>query len=185
VEEVARNPSPSALGFNLKNLFSWPERDFVNLDSLPCGRYEQAEPVLVLLVSKPRKRLSLTGSAQICGNGSPGCLPAGQLQRAPGTCRTSAGYEVRRCRRRVAPRVGEVARSSKSASCCGGAAFFALNLCERLLERGTDLVRVDNFFAGGKRNISHNVCGDMYTTYGEHGSGRITGDCIVIHLLSV
>jgi hypothetical protein len=35
VEDVARSPTPSTLEFNLKNLSSWAERDFVNLDSLP------------------------------------------------------------------------------------------------------------------------------------------------------
>jgi hypothetical protein len=31
-------------------------------------------------------------------------------------------------------------------------------------ERGTDLVCVDNFFVGGKRNIAHSAYGDAYTT---------------------
>ena len=37
----------------------------------------------------------------------------------------------------------------------GGAGFLGSHLCERLLERGADLVCVDNFFTGAKRNIEH------------------------------
>jgi UDP-glucuronate decarboxylase len=37
----------------------------------------------------------------------------------------------------------------------GGAGFLGSHLCERLLERGADLVCVDNFFTGAKRNIGH------------------------------
>jgi len=37
----------------------------------------------------------------------------------------------------------------------GGAGFLGSHLCERLLERGADLVCVDNFFTGAKRNIKH------------------------------
>ena len=37
----------------------------------------------------------------------------------------------------------------------GGAGFLGSHLCERLLERGADLVCVDNFFTGAKRNIAH------------------------------
>src|SRR5229473_6534031 len=36
-----------------------------------------------------------------------------------------------------------------------GAGFLGSHLCERLLERGADLVCVDNFFTGAKRNIAH------------------------------
>jgi UDP-glucuronate decarboxylase len=37
----------------------------------------------------------------------------------------------------------------------GGAGFLGSHLCERLLDRGADLVCVDNFFTGAKRNIAH------------------------------
>ena len=37
----------------------------------------------------------------------------------------------------------------------GGAGFLGSHLCERLLERGDDVVCVDNFFTGTKRNIVH------------------------------
>jgi len=36
----------------------------------------------------------------------------------------------------------------------GGAGFLGSHLCERLLERGDDVVCVDNFFTGAKRNIA-------------------------------
>jgi UDP-glucuronate decarboxylase len=41
----------------------------------------------------------------------------------------------------------------------GGAGFLGSHLCERLLERGADLVSVDNFFTGAKRNIAHLIGG--------------------------
>src|SRR5271156_3702141 len=37
----------------------------------------------------------------------------------------------------------------------GGAGFLGSHLCKRLLERGADVVCVDNFFTGAKRNIEH------------------------------
>src|SRR5260370_12532437 len=37
----------------------------------------------------------------------------------------------------------------------GGAGFIGSHLCERLLEIGCDLLCVDNFFAGTRRNIEH------------------------------
>jgi UDP-glucuronate decarboxylase len=36
----------------------------------------------------------------------------------------------------------------------GGAGFLGSHLCERLLERGDDVVCVDNFFTGAKRNVA-------------------------------
>jgi len=37
----------------------------------------------------------------------------------------------------------------------GGAGFLGSHLCERLLEKGFDVLCVDNFFTGSRRNISH------------------------------
>lgn len=37
----------------------------------------------------------------------------------------------------------------------GGAGFIGSHLCERLLEQGHDVVCLDNFFTGTKKNISH------------------------------
>jgi len=37
----------------------------------------------------------------------------------------------------------------------GGAGFIGSHLCDRLIERGDDVVCLDNFFTGGKRNIEH------------------------------
>ena len=37
----------------------------------------------------------------------------------------------------------------------GGAGFLGSHLCDRLVERGTDVLCVDNFFTGGKRNVAH------------------------------
>ncbi len=37
----------------------------------------------------------------------------------------------------------------------GGAGFLGSHLCERLIERGDDVLCVDNFFTGSKRNVAH------------------------------
>jgi UDP-glucuronate decarboxylase len=37
----------------------------------------------------------------------------------------------------------------------GGAGFLGSHLCDRLLEQGHDLLCVDNFYTGSKRNIAH------------------------------
>src|SRR5580698_986007 len=37
----------------------------------------------------------------------------------------------------------------------GGAGFLGSHLCDRLLAAGADVVCVDNFFTGTKRNIAH------------------------------
>ncbi len=37
----------------------------------------------------------------------------------------------------------------------GGAGFLGSHLCDRLLEQGHDVICVDNFFSGSKRNIAH------------------------------
>ena len=37
----------------------------------------------------------------------------------------------------------------------GGAGFLGSHLCERLLKEGNDIVCLDNFFTGSKKNISH------------------------------
>lgn len=37
----------------------------------------------------------------------------------------------------------------------GGAGFLGSHLCDRLLERGEDVLCVDNFFTGSKRNVAH------------------------------
>lgn len=39
----------------------------------------------------------------------------------------------------------------------GGAGFLGSNLCERLVKQGDDVICLDNFFTGQKRNIAHLV----------------------------
>jgi len=46
----------------------------------------------------------------------------------------------------------------------GGAGFLGSHLCERLLGEGNDVLCVDNFYTGAKRNIAHllkNPCFDI------------------------
>ena len=42
---------------------------------------------------------------------------------------------------------------SKRVLVTGGAGFLGSHLCERLLERGHEVLCVDNFFTGSARNI--------------------------------
>ena len=37
----------------------------------------------------------------------------------------------------------------------GGAGFLGSHLCERLVETGADVICLDNFFTGSKKNIRH------------------------------
>jgi len=37
----------------------------------------------------------------------------------------------------------------------GGAGFLGSHLCDRLVERGEDVLCIDNFFTGSKRNVAH------------------------------
>ena len=37
----------------------------------------------------------------------------------------------------------------------GGAGFLGSHLCERLLEQGDEVLCVDNYFTGSKRNVEH------------------------------
>ena len=37
----------------------------------------------------------------------------------------------------------------------GGAGFISSYLCEKLLDEGNEVICVDNFFIGNKRNIIH------------------------------
>jgi UDP-glucuronate decarboxylase len=39
----------------------------------------------------------------------------------------------------------------------GGAGFLGSHLCDRLLARGDEVLCVDNFFTGSKRNVEHNL----------------------------
>ncbi len=44
----------------------------------------------------------------------------------------------------------------------GGAGFIGSHLCERLLRAGEDVLCVDNFFTGSKRNVAHLVASPMF-----------------------
>jgi UDP-glucuronate decarboxylase len=43
----------------------------------------------------------------------------------------------------------------KSILVSGGAGFLGSHLCDRLIEAGHDVLCVDNFFTGTRRNIDH------------------------------
>lgn len=45
--------------------------------------------------------------------------------------------------------------STKRVLVTGGAGFLGSHLCERLVEQGHDVLCVDNFFTGAKRNVEH------------------------------
>jgi UDP-glucuronate decarboxylase len=44
----------------------------------------------------------------------------------------------------------------------GGAGFLGSHLCDRLIERGGDVLCVDNFFTGTKQNIRHLLASDRF-----------------------
>jgi len=48
-----------------------------------------------------------------------------------------------------------VKSSSQTILVTGGAGFVGSHLCDRLVEQGDDVVCLDNFFTGNKRNIAH------------------------------
>ncbi|MBI3633472.1 MAG: SDR family oxidoreductase [Candidatus Vogelbacteria bacterium] len=45
--------------------------------------------------------------------------------------------------------------NKKTVLVTGGAGFLGSNLCEKLLDRGHEIICLDNFFTGNKSNISH------------------------------
>src|SRR5271167_329971 len=47
------------------------------------------------------------------------------------------------------------AKMHKRVLVTGGAGFLGSHLCERLLEAGHDVLCVDNFFTGTRRNLDH------------------------------
>jgi UDP-glucuronate decarboxylase len=48
-------------------------------------------------------------------------------------------------------------RTARGILVTGGAGFLGSHLCDRLVERGSDVICVDNFFTGDKRNVAHLV----------------------------
>ncbi|MEL6622052.1 MAG: NAD-dependent epimerase/dehydratase family protein, partial [Pseudomonadota bacterium] len=48
-----------------------------------------------------------------------------------------------------------MATNSKRILVTGGAGFLGSHLCERLLERGHEVLCVDNFFTSTRQNIRH------------------------------
>ncbi len=46
-------------------------------------------------------------------------------------------------------------RTNKRVLITGGAGFLGSHLCDRLVDRGDDVICLDNFFTGDKRNIAH------------------------------
>jgi UDP-glucuronate decarboxylase len=46
-------------------------------------------------------------------------------------------------------------KTSKRILVTGGAGFLGSHLCDRLIEQGHDVLCVDNFFTGSKRNVAH------------------------------
>jgi hypothetical protein len=135
--------------------------------------------VLLLLVSKPRKRLSLR-----VATGRLAAYPLARCSKHPGPCLASAGYEERgRWRRRVAPRVAEFdTHLEKRILLTGGAAFFA-STCERLLQSSTDRARLQFLCRRQTQYLPARAHRHAYNY--RKAWFRLTGDCIVIYLLSV
>lgn len=47
----------------------------------------------------------------------------------------------------------------------GGAGFLGSHLCDRLIKDGNDVLCVDNFFTGGKYNVSHLLSSARFVDY--------------------
>lgn len=54
---------------------------------------------------------------------------------------------------------------SKRILITGGAGFLGSHLCERLLNEGNEVICVDNFFTGNKRNIIHLIENPLFELY--------------------
>jgi len=52
---------------------------------------------------------------------------------------------------------------SKRVLVTGGAGFLGSHLCERLIEEGNEVICLDNFYTGDKRNIMHLLSNPMFT----------------------
>ncbi len=50
---------------------------------------------------------------------------------------------------------GSPALTERRVLVTGGAGFMGTHLCERLLERGDEVLCVDNFYTGTRRNVQH------------------------------
>jgi UDP-glucuronate decarboxylase len=50
---------------------------------------------------------------------------------------------------------GSPALTERRVLVTGGAGFIGSHLCERLLERGDEVLCVDNFYTGTRRNVQH------------------------------
>ena len=46
-------------------------------------------------------------------------------------------------------------RTNKRVLVTGGAGFLGSHLCDRLADRGDEVICLDNFFTGDKRNVAH------------------------------
>lgn len=57
--------------------------------------------------------------------------------------------------RSVSPSPGSHPPSFGSVLVTGGGGFLGSHLCDRLIERGDEVLCVDNFFTGSKRNVEH------------------------------
>src|SRR6195256_930193 len=57
--------------------------------------------------------------------------------------------------RMLCPRARSIPLSETTTTITGGAGFIGSHLCERLLDRGDEVLCVDNFFTGTRRNVHH------------------------------
>ena len=53
-------------------------------------------------------------------------------------------------------------RTAKRVLVTGGAGFLGSHLCERLLEKGQEVLCVDNFFSSSRRNVAHLMSGARF-----------------------
>src|SRR5207245_10057656 len=57
---------------------------------------------------------------------------------------------------------GSPALTERRVLVTGGAGFIGSHLCERLLERGDEVLCVDNFYTGTRRNVQHLLSNPLF-----------------------
>src|SRR5256886_7292244 len=81
---------------------------------------------------------------------------------APAECSTRRRRLIEMPERLLPMPQGSPAATERRALVTGGAGFIGSHLCERLLERGDEVLCVDNFYTGTRRNVPHLLSNPLF-----------------------